>query len=389
MHAWPQVDRAALRADRFQRTAAIMRRLDLDHLLLTSFDDIRFVTDYRTLIVAEGFDWFAAIVDRQGESEIFVPWVDEPVRSPDPDLPHVTVLQPLPSWTPVHPHLAFWVTALSRTLAARSARRVGFELVYAELLGSLQQELPEIEFVPVTNELHEIRLEKHAIEMQLLSAASDVNSTAAAAAMDAAKPGMNDHEILAVAMEALQRSGVEYLSHSLCNVRRGTGTWFAVGNELREGDAYFFDIGCYGHGGYSSDMARTGFVGEPPKPVRDVHARLLEALRTGEEASRPGARASDVHAAINGYLERQGLPLTPYSSGHGVGLRICELPTIHRSDRISRDLTLTEGMVISLEPETGVEVDGRFVLLKVEDNYIVEGDGLKRLTHAPYADSPR
>jgi Xaa-Pro aminopeptidase len=70
--------------------------------------------------------------------------------------------------------------------------------------------------------------------------------------------------------------------------------------------------------------------------------------------------------------------------GHGVGLRACELPTIHRADRMARDQVLEEGMVISLEPETGVEVDGRLIILKVEDNYVVEPGGLRRLTDAQY-----
>lgn len=387
MYDWPRIDEDALRAHRVGRTADLMRRLDLDHLLLTSFDDIRYVTDHRSLIVAEGFDWFAAVVDREGESEIFVPWVDETLSAPDPSLPGVRALHPLPSWTPALPHLDYWVDVLARTMRSRGARRVGFELLYAELLDGLRSELPEIGFSPVTTELHELRLEKHPLEIELLTAACDVNSRAATAALETAKPGMTDHDVLAVAMESLQRSGVEYLSHSLCNVRRGTGTWFAVGNELREGDAFFFDIGCYGKGGYASDMARTGFVGEPPKAVRDVHGLLIEALHVGEEAARPGVLASEVHAAINGFLDRRGLPTTPYSTGHGIGLRLCELPTIHRKDRIGRDLALAEGMVIALEPETGVEVDGRFVLVKVEDDYLVERDGLRRLTTAPYADT--
>lgn len=387
MYEWPEVDWEALRSHRFGKTAELMGRLQLDHLLLTGFDTIRYVTDFRTLLVAEGFDWFAAIVDRFGKSAIFVPWVDESVQNPEPTLPGVQSLEPLPSWAPGLPHLSYWTSSLARALRASGARRVGFELVYAELLRALADELPETEFIPLTVELHEIRLEKHPLEIELLAAASHVNSLAAQAAMETAAPGISDHEILASAMGYLQRSGVEYLSHSACNVRRGTGSWFAVGNELREGDAYFFDIGCYGVGGYTSDMARSGFVGDPPRAVRQVHARLLEALRTGEDAARPGVPASEVHRAINGYLERQQLPRTPYSSGHGIGLRLCELPTIHRLDRVGRDFVLREGMVIALEPETGIHVDKRFVLLKVEDNYLVQRDGLKRLTHTNYADS--
>jgi hypothetical protein len=63
-----------------------------------------------------------------------------------------------------------------------------------------------------------------------------------------------------------------------------------------------------------------------------------------------------------------------------VGLRACELPTIHRADRMSRDQVLQENSVISLEPETGVEVDGEFLLLKIEDNFVVESGGLRLLS---------
>jgi Xaa-Pro dipeptidase len=52
---------------------------------------------------------------------------------------------------------------------------------------------------------------------------------------------------------------------------------------------------------------------------------------------------------------------------------------------MDRDEVLEEGMVIALEPETAVDVAGRTIVLKVEDNYLVTNDGLRRLTDAPYA----
>jgi Xaa-Pro aminopeptidase len=210
-----------------------------------------------------------------------------------------------------------------------------------------------------------------------------VNCAAADAAIDGARPGMTDYDVLSIAMASLQSAGVEYLTHSLCNIRRGSGTWFAVGQTLREGDAFFFDIGCYGKGGYASDIARVGFVGEPPAEVARAYHHLLEAHHIGEEAARPGVKVADIHAAINGCLHRQGFPITPYGTGHGIGLRACEPPTIQRRDRTSRDEALIEGMTIALEPETQVELDGAAILLKVEDNYVVESSGLRRLTTAP------
>jgi Xaa-Pro aminopeptidase len=384
MFDWPAIEHHELQRGRGERIGAFMRSERLDHLLLTSFDNIRYATGYRTQIISEGFDWFAAVIRPDGDFELFVPWVEETSTEPDPALPGLTAVHPLPSWTPAIPHAAYWSTMLRRVLAGSGARRVGYEMMYAELLGPLSEAMPQVEFVPVTTALHDLRSRKTGLEVRLLEAASTVNSIAATAALKAAEAGMTDHDILAVAMASLQSAGTEYVTHSLCNIRRGSGTWFAAGNELAEGDAFFFDIGCYGAGGYASDMARTGFAGEPPKVVQDVYQQLLAAHRVGEEAARPGVRASQVHEAVNAELRAHGLPVTPYSVGHGVGLRACELPTIYRADRMARDDVLEEGMVISLEPETGVEVDGRLTILKVEDNYVVETGGLRRLTDTGY-----
>jgi len=389
MYSWPPVEWDSLRASRSAKVTGLMRQRGLDHLLLTGFDSIRYAADYRTLIIAEGFDWFAAIVGQDGSCDIFVPWVDETAEAPERGLPWIRSVQPLPSWSPALANVRTWTDAIAKVLRQRQAKRVGFELVYADLLTALRQEVPHAEFVPAAADLFSLRLTKDAAEIELLTAASRVNSRAANTALDAAKAGMTDHEILAVAMESLQRDGCEFVSHSVCNVRRGSGRWFAAGNELADGDAFFFDIGCYGLGGYASDMARTGFVGEPARPVLRAYRSLLEALDLGAELARPGARAAAIHETVNDYLSRQGLPITPYAIGHGVGLRACELPTIHRTDRMDRDLVIEKDMVIALEPETAVDIAGRTVVLKVEDNYVVTRDGAKRLTDAPYPRDPR
>lgn len=383
MTAWPRYDVSALRAARSERVTDFMRSRGLDHLLLTGFDTIRYAIDARFQIISEGSDWFVALVDGSGEGEVFVPWVDEDVVGPDPDAPAVRATHPLPSWAPAVAQVEYWSGAVAGALARLGARKVGFELVDATLLAALRARLPEVEFVGVARELYDLRAIKFPAEVVLLEASSLVNCAAADAAIDGARAGMTDYDVLSLAMASLQAAGVEYLTHSLCNIRRGSGTWFAVGQTLREGDAFFFDIGCYGRGGYASDIARVGFVGEPPAVVSRAWRTLLDAHRVGEEAARPGARVADIHAAINDYLRRQGLPITPYGTGHGIGLRACETPTITRRDRTSRDETLVEGMTIALEPETQVVIDGVSILLKVEDNYVVESNGLRRLTTAP------
>lgn len=379
-YAWPEVDERELREYRFDRVAGLMRERGLDHLVLMGSDNIRYATDYRAQLIAEGYDWFAAIVDSAGESEVFVPWVDDDEQPSPTAPPGVVKVHPLPSWAPAVTHAKRWVAQLSTVLQARSAKHVGYELNCPELLGGLHASLPDVEFVSVAEDLFLRRQQKHPSEVVLLEAASRANADAARRAIAAAEPGMTDYDVLAAVMASLQSQGVEYVTHSLCNHRRGTGTWFASGSRLSEGDAFFFDVGCYGKGGYASDIARTGFVGEPPAKVTDTYNKLLEAYQVGQETAKPGVRVSAIQSEINAYLEKNNLARTPYGLGHGVGLRACELPTIHDAVHLDRDEILAEGSVISLEPETSVEVNKELILLKVEDNFVVEPDGLRLLS---------
>lgn len=378
MFSWPTIDTATLRKWRTQRVHALMDEHHLDHLVITSVDNIRYATDYRTQLAGENYDWFAAVIDGDRAAHVFLPWVDEVASVTDPAIPTVQSVHPLPSWTPAVPHASFWASSLASVMPG--ARRIGYELLYPEILDALKVHFPDADYVPIATELYDMRIVKHPSEIVLLEATGAVNANAAARGLEAAQPGMTDYDILAVIAEDTQRAGVEIISHGLCNHRRGTGTWFAEGTVLREGDPFFFDVGCYGKGGYASDIARTGFVGEPPKAVREAYAVLMEAYQVGQDAARPGVKASSVHNRVNGFLDAKGYPRTPYSMGHGVGLRLCELPTIHRADRMARDQVLIEGSVIALEPETGVEVDGEFMLLKIEDNFVVESDGLRMLS---------
>src|SRR5437667_211379 len=91
-----------------------------------------------------------------------------------------------------------------RARALMGPRRLGYEMLYAELLGPLIEALPEVEFVPVTTALHDLRMRKDARELTLLEAASKVNSIAADAALRSAEAGMTDYDVLSVAMASLQ-----------------------------------------------------------------------------------------------------------------------------------------------------------------------------------------
>jgi Xaa-Pro aminopeptidase len=378
---WPDVDFNKLRVNRKQRVVDFLHLNKIDTVILTSPENIRYATDVRCQLTPER-GWFALVLNIDGISEFFVPYTDDTTSNPYPDFPDVKFMHPSPAWAVDSMHPQTWTKILISTLNRMGSKVVGIEGLSPNVIESLQSSGYQTR--SIDREMISIRRNKFAEEIELLVAINEVNSRACEAAIDAGLRGARDYDFLAAAIDFQFRAGVEFLSHAVSNVRKQSGDWFPCGTELVSGDAFMFDIGCYGKGGYASDLARVGFVDEPNKLVSKAYKTLLEAHFIGEEFAKAGVKASEVDAVVNRHLNERGLPTTPYAMGHGIGLRVCEAPTINRSSMMDADEVLKVGDVIALEPETSVEINGIDVVLKVEDNYVVEKDGLKKLSNARY-----
>ena len=168
MYEWPVIDWGALRAGRRQRVADVMRALNVDHLILTGHDNIRYATDYRSVLVSDGFDWYAALVGESGEATIFVPYVSEDVAAPQPDLPWVKAFVATPSWSPSVAQEPIWLGLLAREIRRANARRVGVDFLTFQLLDGLREELQTVGFVAAGQELFATRQVKQPEEIRLL-----------------------------------------------------------------------------------------------------------------------------------------------------------------------------------------------------------------------------
>ncbi len=133
---------------------------------------------------------------------------------------------------------------------------------------------------------------------------------------------------------------------------------------LREGDVVGIDCGAVA-GGYYGDAARTVPVGK----VDAEKARLLEvtqsALHAGIAAAKPGARVSDIGAAVEAVALVHGYGVVRDFVGHGVGTALHEEPQIPNYGPGGRGSLLRAGMVLAIEPmfnlgraEVSVDADG-------------------------------
>lgn len=138
---------------------------------------------------------------------------------------------------------------------------------------------------------------------------------------------------------------------------------------LEEGDFVLLDFGVK-YENYCSDMTRTVFFGKPNEKQKKMYETVSRAQQKAVEAIEQGERQA---AKI---FKAAGLPAMPHSLGHGIGLEVHEHPSLSPK---SKEI-LKEGMVFSIEP--GIYVEG-FGGVRIEDLFILEKNGLRKLTGAP------
>jgi Xaa-Pro aminopeptidase len=145
---------------------------------------------------------------------------------------------------------------------------------------------------------------------------------------------------------------------------------------LRAGMGVSFDFGAV-VSGYCSDFGRTVHVGEPGEEYLRVYDLVMAAQAAGIAAVRPGATASEVHAATRQVIVDGGYgEWFRHRTGHCIGMDVHELPYISEEDHTP----LEEGMTFTIEPS--VFWPGH-VGVRVEDIILCTADGGRKLNQHP------
>ena len=163
---------------------------------------------------------------------------------------------------------------------------------------------------------------------------------------------------------------------------------------LKKGDVIGIDLGV-NYSGFYSDCAYTVIVGKTKssKDIRLVKTVKL-ALRQAIKKVIPGNKIGDIEAETGRVLKENGLSPILALSGHGVGYKIHEEPSILSDGRSGEKDVIRPGMVFAIEPmaslrkpEVKVSSDGWTVETKdgsnaahFEHTIVVTGTGSKVLT---------
>jgi Xaa-Pro dipeptidase len=134
---------------------------------------------------------------------------------------------------------------------------------------------------------------------------------------------------------------------------------------------------CPRIGGYTSELERTMFVGEPGPEQRKYFGFMKEIQETAFDKIRPGKPCSDVDKAVREVYEKHGLwDYWRHHTGHALGLLNHELPFFDSGDHS----VMRPGMVFSVEPGIFVPGLGGF---RHSDTVLVTETGMEMLTYYP------
>ena len=175
------------------------------------------------------------------------------------------------------------------------------------------------------------------------------------------RPGVTTQEIDAAAESLVRAAGAEpafkgyhgYPATVCASLNEQVVHGIPSKRRLAEGDVLSLDMGAK-LGGYFGDSAVTLPVGEVSADARQLLKVTEEALFRGIDAVKPGARVSDIGAAVQAHVEAHGFSVVREFVGHGIGTELHEEPQIANYGPPGRGPRLSEGMVLAIEPMVNV-----------------------------------
>ena len=170
-------------------------------------------------------------------------------------------------------------------------------------------------------------------------------------------PGVTTTEIDALAERRVREAGAEpafkgyhgYPATVCASVNEQVVHGIPSKRALVEGDILSIDMGAR-LDGFFGDCAVTVPIGTVSPQATELLRVTEAALFHGIEAVKPGARVSDIGAAIQQHVEAHGFSVVREFVGHGIGAALHEEPQIANYGEPGRGPRLAEGMVLAIEP---------------------------------------
>jgi len=195
-------------------------------------------------------------------------------------------------------------------------------------------------------------------ELKKMRAAGRISQRALRLAGEAVEPGVTTLELDAIVRRYIEDQGAtpSFLGYggfpaSACIsvnnvVIHGIPSKKTV---LKQGDIVSIDVGAFFEG-FHGDNAWTFACGDISEDAQRLLDTTRESLFEGIRAAKAGGRIGDIGHAVQRYAELRSYSVVRDFTGHGVGAKLHEAPSVPNYGTPGRGARLMPGMAIAIEP---------------------------------------
>lgn len=145
----------------------------------------------------------------------------------------------------------------------------------------------------------------------------------------------------------------EYPAFACISVNEEVVHCIPSNRRLQDGDIVTVDLGLKATDGkrdWNSDTAKTFLVGNVSSEVKQFVDVGYQSLLAGIKAAKAGNCVNDISAAVENVVTAHNYGIVKQFVGHGIGKTIHEDPMIPNYKQEKPGATLSEGMIICIEP---------------------------------------
>lgn len=203
-------------------------------------------------------------------------------------------------------------------------------------------------------------------ELQLMREACRISAGALKVAGQAVQPGVTTAEIDKIAYDYIRKQGATpnflhlYDFPATACISINDEVIHGIPSKkrvIKEGDIVSIDLGAELEG-YNGDNAATFAAGKISPEAQRLCDVTKESLYEGISKALAGGRLGDIGWAIQNYCEQRGFSVVRSFTGHGIGKKVHEDPSVPNYGTPGRGVRLLPGMTIAIEPMINQGVAG-------------------------------
>jgi Xaa-Pro aminopeptidase len=241
----------------------------------------------------------------------------------------------------------------------------------------IRMNLPSAKFTDATDLVDNIKAIKSAEEIELIKKTAATQDIAMEEAFAAIKPGMRDHEMMALVQYTVQKLGSEQQLIMAGSAPMGSPCpqlkRHFMNRKIQKGDQFTLMIETNGPGGFYTEISRTCVLGKASDELLMAWEVSKEAQQVTLNLLKPGVTPTDLLDANNEFLRNKGFPEEKRLFAHGQGYDLVERPAIREDE----PMVLKENMNITVHPMAATQKAYAFIC----DNYLITKTGPSDCLH--------